>query len=481
MMPLSPYAQEIFDASMDWMDRLYDDGTGLLWQPGDASASTTRPDRHMVRDSTYYALGLLMRDALGDRQRAERVLAVILDQQIDSLEAPYHGTFLRAPEEPRPGDWAREWRDYDPNWRDFIGTAFALVLTHFENELSTSLVARMDDALRMAVQGALARHLNPAYTNIALMDAYLLHYVGVRQNEPAWQAAGENFAAQVVAIFERHDAFEEYNSPTYYGPDLYALGLWRAYSQSAQLRERGAEMEAKLWLDTARFYHAGLRNQCGPWDRSYGMDMTRYVAVLGMWVWLASGREQAPFPNLRETFYHAADLCFGPCAALVGTQVPDAARPHLLAFQGARRVEQRITDERVASAWLEEKFMLGAEHTQRSKRGYGQFHPLTMHWRLPDGQIGWVKLVHTLPVDVVAGQRELTLAGQGEMIFAVYAPGTSLNAVQSGRWSLNGLNVMVEGNSGSCQVEPYPHEPGMLVIRYPAPDTQEIKMRFVVS
>jgi hypothetical protein len=331
------------------------------------------------------------------------------------------------------------------------------------------------------VVGALARRLNPAYTNIALMDAYLLHYAGLRQGVQAWQAAGEDLAAKVYAIFARHDAFEEYNSPTYYGTDLYALGLWRAYAQSDQLRARGAEMEAKLWRDTARFYHAGLRNQCGPWDRSYGMDMTKYAALLGMWAWLVSGHERAPFPSLTETFYHSGDLCFGICAALIGTSVPEEALPHLLAFQGARRIEQRITDERVASAWLEENFMLGAEHTQRSKPGYSQFHPLTMHWRLPDGQVGWVKLVHTTPVDVTAGERELRLNGAGEMQFAVYAPGTELSCVQAGQWAFPGLTVSVTGMHAGCQVKPYGDEPGMLIVSYPAPEMQEVFMQFVVS
>jgi hypothetical protein len=434
----------------------------------------------MVRDSTYYALGLLMRDGLGDRQRAEQVLQTILDNQLDEPEAPYHGTFLRAPEEPRPGGWAREWRDYDPNWRDFIGTAFALILTHFEDELTSGLVGRMDAALRLAVVGALARHLNPAYTNIALMDAFVLHYVGLRQGVAEWQTAAETFAAQVYEIFQRHDAFEEYNSPTYYGPDQFALGLWRRYAQSPQLRERGTEMEAKVWLDSARFYHAGLLNQCGPWDRSYGMDMTRYAAVVGLWIWLASGREKAPFPNPHETFYHSADLCFGVCAALVGTRIPDGALPHLLAFQGPRLVEKRITDQRVASAWLEETFMLGAEHTGRSKPGSSQFHPLTIHWRMPDGQIGWVKLVHSQPVDVVAGERELRVAGQGELMFQIFSPGALQEDIVCGQWGLNGLTVTVEGACEPCRIATYEQDPGVLSITYPAPETQEVNIRLRV-
>ena len=306
------------------------------------------------------------------------------------------------------------------------------------------------------------------------MDAYLLNYVGKRLGVPEWESAGDAFALKVAEIFQRHDAFEEYNSPTYYGVNFYALALWRGYGQSAYLREKGAKMETLLWADFARFYHAGLRNVAGPWDRSYGMDMTRYVALVGVWAWLAVGRHRAPVPDFSQTFYHSSDLCFGATAALVGTRFPDSSLPHLMAFQGARRVEQRITDERVASAWLEDGLMLGAEHTNRSKRGHSQFHPLTIHWQMPAGQIGWVKLIHALPVDVTAGERALVLEGQGEMTFHIYSPGSKPDDLRADQWVLNGLEVKVEGSVGIYQVQMF--EDGLLEISYQAAETQEIRM-----
>ncbi len=434
MISLPPFAREILDASMEWMDAHFD---GLLYFSG----NTGSPPRHIVRESTYYALGLLER---GEKERAAGVLHAVLDHQLNEPGTVYHGTFLRYSEEAHPGTGAEEWRDYDPNWRDFIGTGFALVLIFFEEQLPAELVARIEHSLRLAVEGTLARAVRPGYTNIALMDACLLHYAGQRLDEPGWCAAGEALAQQVYDLFAQTGAFEEYNSPTYYGTDLYALALWRGFSGSALLRELGTKMEAALWRDIAAYYHAGLRNVAGPWDRSYGMDMTRYAALLGLWIWLGVGREHAPFPDTTRPFEHALDVCFGPCAALAGTAIPGDALAHLQAFQGARRVEHTITlsPPRMASAWLGENLMLGAEFTGQGKMGYSQFHPLTIHWRTASGAVGWAKLVHTIPADVRAGERCLSLTGRGTMAFRIYSPGGA--EIEPARWRLDGLLVTVE-------------------------------------
>jgi hypothetical protein len=338
----------------------------------------------MVRESAWYALGLFLRNGSGDVERAIRALEAILTFQFDEPGKVYHGTFYREPEEPHPPEPAIEWRHYDPNWREFIITTIAIILIEYEHQLPRSLVDKIDIAIRKAVEGALQRGLKAIYTNIALMNAFMLCFAGSRLNESAWVEAGEAMAKEIHRLFKLHDTFEEYNSPTYYGPDLYALAEWRVYSTSPLLRQLGAEMEALLWMDVARFYHAGLGNLCGPFDRSYGMDMRRYVALLGEWIWLITGRHQAPFPSLDGPFAHSADFCFGPCIAILGALVPGDVQSHLFAFQGERQVERVISDSphRVATAWLAPDIMIGAEDTTGARQGSPQFHPGTVYCRL---------------------------------------------------------------------------------------------------
>jgi len=282
-------------------------------------------------------------------------------------------------------------------------------------------------------------------------------------------------ARAVHDLFKVHDTFDEYNSPTYYGPDLYALAQWRAYAGSSVLRGLGAEMEALLWVDIARFYHAGLRNMAGPYDRAYGMDMTRYAAVTGEWIWLVTGRRQAAFPDLGRPFAHAHDFCFAPLASILGAPVPAEAQPHFFAFLGERQVERVISESprRVATAWLADDIMLGAEQSARIKGTSVQFHPATMHWRAGPGEVGWMRLLHSEPVDVRASANRLQISGRGEMVFHIQAGGLQPAQIASTLWRLPRLAVAVESNVTSVQVD---EMTDLLQVRYPASDAQNVVM-----
>ena len=305
---LEPHARQLAELSTAWADPFWDEASGLLWYPGyESTAHGARRRSHLVRDTIWYVTGLFLRRQGSDVFRALHAIEAVLDHQIDAPDQPYHGTFARSPEEPLPRPGAREWRDYDPNWREFIITPLQILLVEYEGLLPKRIVERIDAATRLAVAGALARPLPATYTNIALMHAFMLCAAGERLNEPAWFARGEEMAQAIYDLFRPNQAFEEYNSPTYYGVDLYALALWRAYGSSV-LRRLGAEMEGMLWTDISRYYHAGLRNLCGPFDRAYGMDMTRYAAVVGEWIWLVTGQEQAPFPDIDAAFRPYAGL-----------------------------------------------------------------------------------------------------------------------------------------------------------------------------
>lgn len=475
-------ARDLLERSVAWMDRYWDAERGLLWEMGEVAdpCGSAHAPYHIVRESAWYALGLLMRhkmthemtreitgDAASCGRRAVQALEAILTYQFDEPGKVYHGTFYRAPEEPHPPEPASEWKHYDPNWREFIITTLAVILSEYEEELPRTLVAKMEVGIRKAVEGALVRPLVARYTNIALMDAQMLVWAGNRLGERAWIEAGEAMGREVHRLFMLHDAFAEYNSPTYYGTDIYALGLWQVYCPSPQLRQMGAEIEELLWRDIALFYHAGLRNMAGPYDRSYGMDMCRYVALLGAWIWLITGREDAPFPDVAcsaqtDSFAHAADFCFGPLVAILGPRVPADVIPHLKAFQGERCVERVIGDSpnagaaglrRTATAWLGEKAMIGAEHTSLSDIGQSQFHPATIHWRAGPGQVGWVRLLAARPVDAVASPYRLEVTGSGSLVFQIDAPWRQVAAVQPDHWQLPGLEVRVVASAPGEIVE----------------------------
>jgi hypothetical protein len=483
---LPPAARDLLERSVAWMDRYWDAEVGLLWAMPDVADphGAEHAPYHLVRESAWYALGLLMRDREGDAARAIQALTAILPCQFDEPGKVYHGAFYRAPEEPHPPEPPIVWKHYDPNWREFIITTIALILSEYEDRLPRSLVDKIDVAIRRAVAGALARGLSASYSNIALMHAHMLVWAGERLGERGWVEAGEAMGREVYRLFRRHDAFGEYNSPTYYGVDIYALGLWQdaRVGPSPQLRQMGAEMETALWRDIAQFYHAGLKNIAGPYDRSYGMDMRRYVALLGEWIWLVTGREDAPFPDLNRpftpfragSFAHAADFCFGPLIAMLGPRVPPDVIPHLLAFRGERTVERVIADSprRVATAWQGERAMIGAEHTSLTDIGQGQFHPATIHWQASADQVGWARLIAAGPVDAVASPRRLAVVSSGPLTFLLDAPGIDPTMAQPDHWRLPGLEARIEA-SAPATVE---RDGARLLVRYAAEAGQGVRV-----
>lgn len=452
--PLPPPAAELLQESMLIADARWDARAHLLWN----SADETRRSVHSVRQSAWYVLGLMARDGAGDRDRALATLRAVLRQQIDEPGQAWDGTFYRSPEEPRPQPGARMWQDYDPNWRQFIGTAFALLLIEFEDRLPPADRQAIEECIRRSVEGELAEgRLQPSYTNIAVMHGFLLAYAGTRLGRPEWIRAGEAWMESVQREFAPHRSFDEYNSPTYYGVDLYGLALLRRHGPTAPLRTLGAAMEAALWEDIALFYHAGLRNLAGPFDRTYGMDLTRYVSLTGMWLRLAISPEAAPLPPVSQTMSHGNDFLFAPCFVLLGVELPAATRPHFSRFAGERRIERPIADgRRIATAWLGAEVMIGGEITAQSRGVTGpehQFRPATIHWRAPDGTIAWAAVVRSPRLDARAGQNTLEIEATGNTTIRVHAPGLDPEQFTRTRWSLPGLEINVDSDALSFSVE----------------------------
>jgi len=388
---------EVLEVSMAWLDDLWDEHAGLLW--------TADRAMHMARETASYALGLLSRAGTGDDVRAVHALDAVLGNQFDAPGSSYDGTFRRAPEEPDPPADPVMWLHFDPNWRQFVGTTLAVIVDRYGKELPRALSERIRSSIERAVTGEPADRVVPTYSNIALMKAWLDAWSGRRDQ-------ADDFAREIHSHYMDSGAFLEYNSPTYYGIDLWALALWRNSTET--LAELGAELEQGLWRDIARFYHAGMLNLCGPYDRAYGMDMTEYATPLGLWMWAGIGRDKAPFPDPSKRFDHPHDMGFGPLVAALGPQIPADVIPELESFSGERYVEQTITGDplRVATAWLSDDVMIGAQSGPSSGIGWLQHHHATLHRRI-DGKIAWMRLLPDCPADAKAKRSELSVWTSG--------------------------------------------------------------------
>jgi hypothetical protein len=410
----------------------------------------------MVRESSWYALGLLFRDAPGDHQRAAKILDAVLKEQYIKPGVRWYGTYKRTPEEPDPTINTVIWRGYDPNWRVFIGTTFAMILIEFPDRISPELAQRMYQAIDRSIEGEISEgRLLPSYTNIALMYGFLWDFAAVHDKRADWKQQSKAWTESVYRLFKQYTAFSEYNSPTYCGVDLYGLALWRDYGSTARMRMIGSEMESALWRDLADYYQPELRNISGPYDRSYGMDMERYVSVVGVWMRTALDAQMAPLPHPEATTDHLPDLWFAPHLAILGTRIPEDALSRMKRFQGEHLIHKRISQQRVATAWIGNDVIFGGEATDKTKDAgtTTQFHPATVQWRTPSGEIGWVQLVQSPMVDATADEHGLTISTNGTIRLRIHARDLVQNDVKATAWDLPGLRVAVTSDASSFKIE----------------------------
>lgn len=456
---LSKNAREIFLTSMKWSDQAWDPQAKLCRAPASTIPAESRRQGatyFMVRDSTWYALGLLLRDGPGDRTRAEEILRTALKAQYHEPGKRWDGTFRRSPDEPEPGPNAVMWRDYDPNWREFIGTTFAEILEEFPDRIPADLAHDMTNSIVDAVAGEIKEgRLARTYTNPALMLGFLWSYAAVRGHRPDWIEPAAKWQQDVYNLYKQHDAFYEYNSPTYAGVDVFALALWRDYGFTPEMRRMGSEMEAGLWRVTADFYNADLRNISGPYDRSYGMDMQSYVSVMGLWLRTVLDADKAPLVGFdHPPVDHVADLWFVPALVVLDTQIPADAMKSFRALQGEHSVRRPIADQRIATAWIGKNLIYGGEITghTRGVDARSQFHPVTVQWQAP-GRIGWIQLTQCPPIDAAADRQGILITADGDVAFRISAPGISSSDAKAGKWTLPGLTVLVESDSKNFTAE----------------------------
>ena len=142
------------------------------------------------------------------------------------------------------------------------------------------------------------------------MRAFVSGWTGRRINDTNMTLAGENYAQEIVNLFNLNNTLSEFNSPTYDGVSIFALCLWAKYlPETSIMKQNGARMIVSLWDSLADFWHPDLKNVAGPWDRAYGFDMNKYLSVIGMHIWSILGKETSGI--IKKVCFL---LFFSPCA-----------------------------------------------------------------------------------------------------------------------------------------------------------------------
>jgi phage-related protein len=99
--------------------------------------------------------------------------------------------------------------------------------------------------------------------------------------------------------------------------------------------------------------------------------------------------------------------------------------------------------------------MIGAEATGLTRdipKTTSQFHPATIHWQMPSGDVGWIVLRQAAKLDARAEKNQLTITATGDAMFRIAAPAAVLEQVTRDRWSLPGLVVTITTDAQSWAV-----------------------------
>ncbi len=505
---MSSDKQFLIQQALDELDARYDAEVHMVWG---------EEGQHDTRESAHYALGLLLRGGAEEIGTASLILEQILDLQLVQPGEIYDGTFNTSLERALPpaghSAWSsfppgfgyaqsdamdevyrrfaeygklteneqlaqlfrqatdevfpRVWESFDPNWREFIASTFAIILEHFEHELSVELVERMDRAMQLTVATSLERYRSqsiPTNTNIELMHLFITHYYGHRYGHLEWMTHAEQGAALLLRDYMELHSFAEFNSSTYYGVDLTVLGMWRVYGRTLSFRHIGLELEHGLWQDIADFYGPMLENICGPFARSYENDITEHSSI-GVLLYLALGESYRHLTRVNCETSHNLLI------ALVGVELKEQTRERLLHTGTERFVTRQFKElcERdlpgqnrhvcTAKAWITDRLMIGGLSGSRNTNG--QMHHATAHWmtaagerysmrmvRREQGQ-SWNTHLRGMSFDVEVGVRKLNMTARFhtllpmELVFELDGPQLEQLRITQTGWQLPGLNIAV--------------------------------------
>ncbi|KAF1995845.1 hypothetical protein P154DRAFT_525946 [Amniculicola lignicola CBS 123094] len=428
------HAHGLLHESMDWMDRYYDAEVGYLYSDNTALS-------HNTRASGWYAAGLLARNEDSDKEEAAKIIRNIIGAQFKDVEDQWFGDYQKYPEEPTVGIPQYPpviYNSWDPNWRGFVATTFIVILEEFPNLLSYDLKEYMMESLLNAtigdsyrVGGVNSDNLYPAYSNPSIMRALVSGWVGRRLNATNETAAGEMYAKEIIDLFNRDNTLSEFNSGTYAGVSLFALTLWAKYMPtSSVMGQNGGRMITHTWNSLGQLYNANLKNVAGPWDRSYGFDMNRYLSIFALQIWTLVGKEKAPVISRPYLMSHNGDFSISPLVAILApfhnTLVDNSTIESFKTFPGTHSVKTSAfsppfdTYPRNITAWLSDNLTIGAETFSGNVVGGpainpSSFNPAVVQWARKDGTVGFLSLyAQVKELTAVAGKKSLNLTYPSE-------------------------------------------------------------------
>lgn len=339
---------------------------------------------------------------------------------------------------------------YDQNMREFIGTDLLIIYDKYRQHLNPETLEQVIVALKNAAKGAYKRDVNPNYNNISIMSSLMMEYVGYTFHLKKIEAAGLKKAKKIYENYHVYNALCEFNTPTYYGVDFAGLAMWRTFSFSLEMQTMGKHLEKDLWNDVATFYNPNLQNMCGPFFRSYGMDMQKYNAITGIWIAAAIDNPTIASIPLKNggKFYECG---FIVSILEMGIDMPQSVLKKLEKFDKPIFISKTVPNYyegdklKQVTAMINENWMMGGIWGCLKLSGILRIG--TIHWKAPDESIGWLLLPGEGKTNVKVDEKnmEIYLADKKARSFFVYVYSTENEQfkVSDSIWQFPGMKFNV--------------------------------------
>ncbi|RSH80873.1 hypothetical protein EHS25_007042 [Saitozyma podzolica] len=303
---LSQTHKDLFALSMDVLDSNY--RPPLLWSS--------------AKLSSWYSVGLLAREEIGDVERAIKLLRNSLHlQDLDPAFEQNYGSFkghLSLPySSGRDPLWVGDIYDsYDPNNALFFTMAGMMVETHFPDKIPADLRQDFRKAMHKACLGNARREggwhgddMWPSYSNPWFLRCVCSSFVGKLVDDAELTAMAEGWAKEAVDLFKQHDTPGEFNSPTYAGVTIMALALAQYCPEESTIFRAAPGLLKSIW-----------ESLCAQTREKLFMPVLiapQYYATVGVNITSAIGLGgDHPMPRPLNGCEHGSDVALAPMQML---------------------------------------------------------------------------------------------------------------------------------------------------------------------
>lgn len=321
------------------------------------------------------------------------------------------------------------------------------------------------------VGGVDGDNLYPAYSNAWLMRTVTSSWTGLKLNDSNMTTSGDKWAQEFLDLFDLNNTLSEFNGPTYAGVSLYALTIAAKYLSSTEsvIGQNAKRVIQDIWEYESLLWNPNMRNFAGPWDRSYGYDMNKYVAIMSEWVWALIGKDHVwRYSSPIATMTHADDFELAPVIAVLSefqkSLLPKTVISRLKSFVGEHTYTGHTYappadyEPRNITTWVSANLTIGTDSFNQSVvGGYSEdstsFSPSVVQWLRPGGSIGYFNLYPTqtaLKADVTPYALNLTYPlGNATSSFTFVLASNPLGSKRdiTGLEDVDGLKIEVVGGT----------------------------------